>query len=182
LSYIKLCVINKKHLEGIIQYANKAAKYYQSNNRTLDQKINHIIIGKIAEYLIYQTYIDEFTKPNFNITTEPDPGWDMIHIPTKLKLDVKKQIDLKHLNLKTNELKADVYCSFVEIKYDLKIGTMDGLFEGFVSAKDLMFNLKESTNPYYRKKGYKFYVFKSNINWTFNINDIKTKELDYGNK
>jgi len=173
VSYIKLCTVNKKHLEGIIQYANKAAQYYMSNGRTLEQKINHIVIGKIAEYLLYKSYIDEFSKPDFKISKEPDPGWDMIHLPTKLKLDVKKQIDVKHLNLKTNKLKADVYCSFVEIKYDIETGLIEGLFEGFVSTEDLNLHLKESSNPYYRKKGYKYYVFKNNINWTLNINDIK---------
>jgi len=49
----------------------------------------------------------------------------------------------------------------------------EGLFEGFVSVDELQLHIKESSNPYYRKKGYKYYVFKNNINWTFNINDIK---------
>ncbi|MFV2015316.1 MAG: hypothetical protein ACC656_07810 [Candidatus Heimdallarchaeota archaeon] len=175
--FIEISTTNKKHLQGILKYAIQAEPYYKSFTRTKSAKIQHIIIGKIAEYLIYQNFIDKndnhiFSKPDFKIKKHPDPGWDMIHLKTGKKIDIKKQFDKKHFNFRINKLKADIFGSFSNIVYNQETAEMSGDFEGFVTKTDLQNNLKESTHLYFRKLGYYFYVFRDNLNWQYDIENF----------
>jgi hypothetical protein len=119
-------------------FALESHSYHIRNGRTNSEVIDNIIQGKLGEIAYYEMNKDILaTKPDLNITIEPDPGWDFID-SNGSKIDVKTIKEGTKTITFNSSVKADLYAI-------VEIGT-DNVFriKGTRTKLDLKTNMRSS--------------------------------------